>query len=291
MQKALVSMNIKLHDVISDIHGKTGANIINAILNGVRDPEDLAQYKVSNLKCNKETLIKSLEGNWRDEHIFCLKLAKQKYSELEHHLHQVDLESERVVKLMTNEDVEAKEIKKQRSRLKQPKFNVSQHLYNVFGVDVTAIYGFKQTTALTVLAETGPNLKEKFPSVKQFLSWLNLVPDNKISGGKVLSSKVKKRRNKAGQAFREAANTLWNAKNPYGDHLRGKKAKDGAGPAVVATAKKIATIYYKMVTEKEEFDPHLLHGNRLNYIKDRLKSVEKINEKLQIELAYLQNLS
>lgn len=146
------------------------------------------------------------------------------------------------------------------------------------------IYGFKQTVALTVFSETGPNLKKKFPTAKQFLSWLNLVPDNKISGGKILSSRVRKRRNQAGQAFREAANTLWRAKNPFGDYIRTKKAKSGAGSAVIATAKKIATIYYKMVTEKIEFDPYVIDGNRQAYLEKRVKSLTRTLNSLSMQL-------
>ena len=284
MQKAMVCMNIKLHDVINDINGKTGKAIVTAIINGERDAECLASYRDSRIKCSKETLIKSLEGNWRDEQLFCLKMACDKYLELEAHLFNVDKECERVVKLLENDDVEPKKVKTRPNRNKQPKFNVGQYLYNIHGVDVLDIYGVKQTIALTVLSETGANLKDKFPSVKQFLSWLNVVPDNKISGGKVLSSKVKKRKNKAGQAFREAANGLWNARNPFGDYLRSKKAKSGSGSAIVATAKKIATIYYKMVTEKVDFNPYIIDGNRQSYLQRRVRKLEKTIEKLNSQL-------
>lgn len=291
MQKAMICMNIKLHDVINDINGKTGKAIVNAIISGERDANLLASYRNSRIKCSEETLVKSLQGNWRDEQLFCLKLARNKYNELEQHLFTVDQESERVIKLLSQTDIENKEVKTRARKNKQPKFNVEQHLYNVHGVDVLDIYGFKQTTALTVLSETGVNLKEKFPTVKQFLSWLNLVPDNKISGGKILSSKVRKRKNHAGQAFREAANGLWNAHNPYGDYLRTKKAKSGAGQAIVATAKKIATIYYKMITEKVEFNPYIIDGNRQAYLQKRVKSLTKTVEMLNLQLTEIEKLA
>ncbi len=285
MQKAMVCMNIKLHDVISDINGETGSAIVNAIINGERDPERLASLRNYRVKCPQGTLTKSLQGNWRDEQLFCLRIARERYLELEKHLLRVDQESEKVIKLLRQEGVEEKKVKPRASKNKQPTFNVGQHLYNAYGVDVTAIYGFKQTTALTVFSETGVNLKAKFPTVKQFLSWLNLVPNNKISGGKILSSKVPKRKNHAGQAFREAANGLWNAHNPFGDYLRAKKAKSGPGQAIVATAKKIATIFYKMVTEKVEFDPYIIHGNRQKYLQNRVKVLSKTINRFNLELA------
>lgn len=285
MQKAMECMNIKLYAVISSINGQTGKLIVNAIINGERDPEKLASLRDSRIKCSEETLIKSLEGNWRDDQLFCLKMARDRYRELERHLHETDRQSERVVKLLSIAEGTKKEVKPRRTNGNQPAFNTEQLLYNVYGVDVLEIYGVKQTVALTVLSETGPNLKKKFPNVKQFLSWLNVVPDNKISGGKVLSSKVRKRRNRAGQAFREAANTLWKARNPFGDYLRSKKSKSGAGQAIVATAKKIATIYYKMVTEKVEFNPYVIDGNRKEYLKKRVKLLEQTTRKVKMQLA------
>lgn len=156
---------------------------------------------------------------------------------------------------------------------------MEQYLYNALGVNVTNIYGFKSTSALIVFSETGVDLKEKFPTEKQFLSWLNVVPNNKISGGKILSSKVKRKKNIAGQAIRDAANTLWKANNPLGEYLRKKKSKSGAGPAIVATARKIASIYYKMVTQKQEFDPEKIKQkskehleNKIRYLKRQLKT-------------------
>jgi transposase len=289
MQKAMINMNIKLHDVISDINGQTGSAIVSAILGGERNAQDLASLRNKRIKCSEETLIKSLEGNWRPEQLFCLKLAYNKYQELNTHLQEIDKESETLLKLFATGEIEEKEMKSTRIQNKQPLFNVGQHLYDVYGVDVMQIYGVKQTTALTIFSETGANLKATFPTVKQFLKWLNVVPDNKISGGKILSSKVRKRKNKAGQAFREAANSLWRAQNPYGDYLRSKKAKSGSGQAIVATAKKIATIYYKMVTEKVEFDPYIIDGNRQTYLQKRVNSLTKTLNTINGQLSELQN--
>lgn len=291
MQKAMVCMNIKLHDVISDINGQTGSAIVNDIINGERDPERLALHHNGRIKCSHETLVKSLEGNWREEQLFCLKVARDRYRELERHLLKVDNQSERVIKLLSKKDVENKKIPSRTCKNKQPNFNVEQHLFNAYGVDVTAIYGFKQTTALTVLSETGVNLKEKFPTDKQFLSWLNLVPDNKISGGKILKSKVKKKKNHAGQAFREAANGLWNAQNPFGDYLRSKKSKSGSGQAIVATAKKIATVFYKMVTEQVDFNPYVIDGNRQAYLQKRVRTLSKTLQKINLQLEAIEGVT
>lgn len=282
MQKAMVQMNIKLHDVISDIHGVTGTNILNAILAGERDATKLAGLSNNQIKASKEILIKSLEGNWREEQLFNLEMAYKKYKFNQSLLLSCDRECEKIIAQLADDSIPEKKHKSLTRAKNQPTFNVRQYLYHVYGVDVTQIYGIKQTVALTILSETGPNLKEKFPTLKQFLSWLNVVPDNKISGDKIIYSRMKKKKNNAGQAFREAANTLWRSQNPIGDYLKTKKAKSGKGQAVVATAKKMATIFYKMVTEKVEFDPYILQGNRQEYLKYKAKKLLKTLEKTNL---------
>jgi transposase len=294
MLKALEMMNVKLNNVIRDIHGKTGKRIIKAILQGQRNAKELIKLRDPGIKASAEVLEKSLVGNWREEQLFNLRQALEHYSFLQKQLLECDLESEKVILKMTDHCCEPKKLKASRKQKNQPKFNVEQHLYNVLGVDVTKIYGIKSTAALTIYSETGADIKDKFPSEKQFLSWLNVVPDNKISGGKVLSSKVKKKKNVAGQAFRDAASTLWRAQNPLGDYLRKKKAKSGARKAIVATARKMAAIYYKMVTQKVDFDSEKLKTqttkyfeNKARYLKRQLEETNKMIEdisKNQIEV-------
>lgn len=288
MQKALEQMNIKLNNVIRDINGKTGTAIITAILKGERDPKVLAQYRDWRIKASEETLIKSLEGNWREEQIFNLRIAYNHYLFLQEQLNQCDIESEKVIKRMSCVSSSKKVDKIQKSK-NNPNFNVSQYLYDALGVEVTKIYGIKEITALTLFSETGINLKEKFPTEKQFLSWINVVPNNKITGGKVISSRVKKKKNKAGQALRDAASSLWTSQNPIGDYLRRKKAKSGAKQAVVATARKLGAIYYKMVTDKVEFNPSHIVKNTEEYLKNKLKQIEKMKVRTEMTLLNYQN--
>jgi transposase len=279
MQKALELMNIKLNNVIRDLNGKTGRAIIEQILAGERCPEALSKLKDPNVKASHQTIKDSLEGNWREEQLFNLKIAYDQLRFLELQLKQCDVECEKMIKKIENPDAQLKCLQQNRKQKNQPQFNVEQYLYNALGVDVTQIYGVKSTTALTIFSETGTDLKKKFPTEKQFLSWLNLVPDNKISGGKILSSRVKKKKNKAGQAFREAANSLWRAKNPVGEYLRRKKAKSSGGQAIVATARKIASIYYQMVTKGVEFEAEKLKQNATdNLIKKAYYFEKKLNQ-------------
>ncbi len=288
MQKALELMNIKLNNVIRDINGKTGHNIVSAILAGETNAEVLASYADYRIKATKEELIKSLEGNWRKEQLFNLKQAYDHINFLQQQLKECDKQTEQILDQFSRLTKDVKPLPKGVKGKNSPGFNAKQYLYDIIGVDVTKIYGLQETNALTIFSETGCNLAEKFPTEKQFLSWLNVVPDNKITGAKVISSKVRKKKNKAGQAFRDSANTLWRANNPWGDYLRIKKAKSGSRQAVVATAKKIASVYYKMVVEKVDFDDAKIKKNRNDYFSKKLNYLQKMMEKTQLQLAEYQ---
>jgi len=289
MLKSLELMNVKLNNVIRDIHGKTGRLIITAILQGQRNPKELIKHRDPGIKASAEVLEKSLTANWREEQLFNLQQALEHYDFLQKQLRQCDHQSEMVILKMIDSTSDLKQLKASKKQKNQPKFNVEQHLYNVLGVDVTQIYGIKSTAALTIYSETGGDLKNKFPSEKQFLSWLNVVPDNKISGGKLLSSKVKKKKNIAGQAFRDAASTLWRAQNPLGEYLRKKKAKSGTKKAIVATARKIAAIYYKMVTQKVNFDPEKIKKQTTQHLENKAKYLEKQMEQTKKMIAQIHN--
>lgn len=289
MHKALEQMNIKLHNVLSDITGKTGRAMIKAILEGQRDSEKLYKNVDPNVKASKEDILKSLEGNWREEQLFTLKIAYDQLLFLESQLGQCDQEAEKIISRFTTKV--NKKVKPKPKKSKQPKFNVEQYLVNIYGVDVTNIPGIKATAGLTILSETSPHLQEKFPTDKQFLSWTNTVPDNDITGGKIVKSRVKKKKNKTGQAFREAANTLWRSQCPLGDMLRKRKAKKGAKSAIVYMARKLASIYYKMVTEKVEYDESQIVKNRKAYLENKLKYLTLISEKIKLQLTENQVLA
>jgi len=290
MQKALEMMNIKLNHVIRDLNGQTGTKILESILAGERDKEVLARHKDPRVKVSHEVLAKSLEGNWREEQIFNLQIAYEHYNFLKEQLKKCDARSNSILKKISGSNSKTKNLPKTRKQKNSPEFDVRKHLYECLGVDVTEIYGMKEVVALRVFSETGPNLKEKFPTEKQFLSWLNVVPDNKITGGRVISSRVRKKKNNAGQAFRDAANTLWKAQNPIGDYLRRKKAKSGSCQAIVATARKLASVYYKLVTEKVQFDPQVLEEKSQGYLENKLKYLEKMTLRIKMELANTQKL-
>lgn len=279
MQKALELMNIKLHTVISDINGKTGTLIIEAILAGERNPEVLADMRDKRIKANREEIIKSLEGYWTTEHLFELKQCYNLYCIHQQMINECDLEIEKqLIDNIASKNggvmpVIPKE-KRKPSGKNRISFNLTSYLKTVSGIDVTKVVGINELSALTIMSEVGTDMT-KWKTEHHFTSWLGLAPNTKISGGKVISSKVKKKKHYAGQAFRIAANSLYKSQSPLGDHFRRLKAKAGAGKAVIATARKLAIIYYKMIKNKEAFNPNALIEYQQKYKQLKINLLKK----------------
>ena len=289
MQKAMEQMNIKLQNVISDIDGKSGRAIIKAIINGQRDPELLSKLVDKRVKTHHSKIIESLRGNWRDEQIFILKLLIEQLEHFENQLQTCDKQAEQIISQFDKKTQIS--IKADRKEKRQPAFNTNEYVANIYGVDVTKIPGISKSSALSIFSELGPNLQEKFPSLKQFLSWLNLVPDNEITGGKVTKRRRKKKKNRAGKAFREAANGLWNAKNPLGELLRAKKRQKGGTQAVIAVAKKIASIFYTIVTKQIDYDESQITKYQTTQMKRRIKKLEYKIKSIKSQLNHNQSLN
>ena len=193
MQKALTQMNVKLHHVISNITGKTGMEIMEAIVGGQRDPVQLAQLRDPRIKADEATIAKSLQGHWREEHIFELTQALELYRFYQDKIAECDREIEAQLERFedhSNGDPPAAKSGRRRSKGNAPRFDVWTHLYRMTGVDLTQIDGVDAYTALKVVSEIGADMT-KWPSAKHFASWLGLSPNNRITGGKVMSSKTK----------------------------------------------------------------------------------------------------
>jgi transposase len=260
MQKALTQMNLQIHHVINDITGLTGLAIIDAILAGERDPATLAALRHYRIQADEETVCKSLVGNWRSEHLFALRQSREMYGVYQRQIEQCDVEITRLLG-----DIEPRvdptqkplppDTKKRRTRngrdAEEGGFNLRTEVYKLFGVDVLQIPGLEHT-ALSLLTEVGTDLK-RFPTAGHFVSWLGLCPDNDMSGGRWWRG-VRQVHNRAGQMFRQAAASLHRSQTPLGDFLRRMKSKLGPLGATMATARKIAVIFYSMITTQTEYD-------------------------------------
>jgi len=289
MQKALELMNLKIHTVISDIDGKTGMLIIEAILNGERDAEILADLRDKRIKASRETIIKSLEGHYTTEHMFELKQCLGLFRTHQAMIEECDLEIEKILqdKLAkinggVLDDIEQlfKPKKKQKKVSGKNKiaFDVKKYIHSILEVDVTLIEGISEISALGIYSEVGDDLS-KFRTEHHFTSWLGLAPNTQISGGKIISSKIQKKKHYAGQAFRMAASSLKSSKGPLGDFFRRIRAKAGTPKAIVATARKIAIIYYKMVVTKNTYNPKAMIEYQEN---QKEKKIIQLKKKLEL---------
>ena len=248
MQKALTQMNVKLQHVIRDITGKTGMDIIEAIVQGERSPRRLARLRDHRIKADEATIAKSLQGHWREEHIFELTQALELYRAYQGKIAECDREIEaQLERFEDRSDGEPPAPNgKKRNQKNAPRFDVQGQLYRMTGVDLTQIDGVDGFTALKVISEIGTDMT-KWESAKHFASWLGLSPNNRITGGRVISSKTKASGNRAAKALRLAANALHRSNSALGAFLRRKKSHLGAPKAITATAHKLARIIYSML--------------------------------------------
>jgi len=283
MQKALTQMNLQLANVISDVAGETGQKILRAIIAGERDGHVLAALKDTRIRASNEQIAKSLQGNWRAEHLFALKQALASFDFYATQLAECDHEIEQQLqRLHVHRGECAKGRKRGRTR-NAPKFDLRAHLFKLCGVDLTRIDGIDVTTALAVISEVGADMS-KFPSVKHFTSWLGLCPGTKITGGKLLSGKTMRVANRAAQALRLAAAALRSSHSALGAYFRRLCSRMDKPKAVTAAAHKLARLIYTMLTKGEEYTDQGQDYYEERYRERVLRQLSKRAQKLGMKL-------
>jgi transposase len=291
MQKELLQMNAQLSQALSDVMGETGRAIIRAIVAGVRSPKLLSTLRDPGCKHSEEEIEKALTGTWREEHLFVLKQSLELYDFYTRQVEACDAEIDRMYGLI-RPDWEAGELppipkKKQSSHSKNAPKNVweiRQHLKRITGVDISLVDGFGVSLAQTVIMEVGTDMG-KFPSEKHFSSWLGLAPKHEISGGKVLKNKTLKTKNRAGQAFRMAAQSVKQADCPFGMLYRRLRSRLGPAQATVATAHAIARVVYRMLKYQVEYEPLSVSEYEKRNHDRQIKYLEKKAAKFGFQLA------
>ena len=258
MQKYLRLLNLRLDVVVNDVCGLTGLSIIRAICNGESNPAKLASLRHYNCKKSEKEIAKALQSNGRKDYLFALQQELEMYEFYQQKIQQCDVEIEKLMReTIDNDDnkkqhiIEAKPHK--RVNKNAPK-NIDLNLmaYQYFeGVDIMSIEGMSHATVLSIISEVGLEGIKKFPSAKHFSSWLRLSPNNKISGGKVLSSRIPKGSNRLKIALRNAANAIGNLKDstPLADFFKRINFRKGRVSAISATARKLAVIIWNMVVK------------------------------------------
>jgi transposase len=252
MQKALTQMNIQLTNVLADVVGETGQKILRAIVAGERDGHVLAAMKNVRVRASVGEIAKSLQGNWRAEHLFALKQALDAFDFVGRQLAECDREIELQLQSLKVHDGDPAKGKKRGRARNAPKFDLRTQLFRMCGVDLTRIDGIDVTTALAVVSETGTDMS-RFATVKHFTSWLGLCPGTKITGGKVMSGKTQRVVNRAAQALRLAAAALRSSKSALGAYFRRLCSRMDKPKAVTAAAHKLARLIYTMLTKGEQY--------------------------------------
>lgn len=255
MQKAMVQMNIRLTEVLSQVHGASGMAMIEAILKGERDAQKLLLLCHSSLlKKKSEQILEALKGNYKQEYLFELQMAYDGYMFYQKQIAHCDKKIETLLKEETKDKNYDKE-KIKDHKIKPIRHNkpmvsdLHEHLLKLNNVNATALPGISDYSFLRLTSELGTDLKAQWPSEKNFTSWMGLAPGQNRSG-KMNKRSKKKSITRAGQIFKQAAQTLLQSKNiALGDFARRLRAKRGPAIAIKATARKLAELYYKLFTK------------------------------------------
>ena len=286
MQKYLKFLNFRLDVVVKDVCGLTGLTIIEEICKGNLDPKELAKHRHYNCRKSENEIAKALHGNNRADFLFGLKQEFEAYKFLQKQLKQCDKEIEKALIKFLKDKPQIRKLKYKSNPLKRVNKNAPQiksfdkKAYQYFnGIDFMAIEGVSHATVLSIMSEIGINGFNKFNSAKHFTSWLRLAPNNKVSGGKVLSNKLPKGSNRLKIALRQAANAIGNLKDTHlSDFFKRIAYRRGRQAAVSATARKLAVIIWNMVTKNEPYNPPRIYLFRDE--KKKLGLIKKIKKQI-----------
>jgi transposase len=286
MQKALSQMNVQLHNVISDVTGATGMRIIRSIIHGIHDPEVLAEARDFRCKASRETIVESLVGNYRPEHVFALRQAVELYDFYQQQMQAVDQELEKLLQELEETSPEREEIgpaRIKRRKGNEPNFDIRTRLYALAGTDLTQIPAIGPYSALKIISEIGTDMT-RWPTVDNFTSWATLAPRNKITGGRLISSRTRSSANRFAEVLRMAAMTIGETDTYLGAFYRRKAARIGKAKAITATARKLAVIIYHMIARGVPFQDPGLQAHDEQHRQRVLKNLRKRAKSLGFQL-------
>ena len=288
VQKYLRLMNMRLDVVVKDVVGLTGTKIISAFIAGEKSGEALAKNRHYNCRKPEKEIAKALQYNGREDYMFALKHEWNTYLHIQKQVEEVDAEIKILLETIIDKDDDKKQHVASKKKYKRKNKNaikgadMNQIAYQYFeGVDLMAVEGVSDATIMAIISEVGLEGIKKFNTAKQFTAWLRLAPNNKISGGKVLSHHLPKGSSRLKIAFRNAANAIGNLNEGYlADFFRRINYKRGRGAAIGATARKLAVIIWNMLVKGTPYNPPSQHmfldeKRRLGLVKRIKKQIVK----------------
>lgn len=280
IHKVLTQMNIKVQHIISDIEGVIGMHIIERIANGQTSSETILEgLDITKLKARKEDLQKSLKGIFKPHYITVLQSHLASYRFYKAQMLKYEGEIQKLLKKMLPEPEKQIAIKARttKARKNQYHFNLKEYLHKIVGVDLTEIDGLEENTVLTIIAVVGLNM-HKWPTAEHFVSWLNLAARPRITGGKVIGHQKRFTNNPATQAFRMAAQTMWQNKGSLGHLYRRLSHTKGSKKAIKAVARRLAVIFYNMIKKQTCYDPKIVV---LDEEKIRVRKIARLQKEAQ----------
>lgn len=289
MQKYLRLLNLRLDVVVNDITGLTGLAIIDAICKGQTNPKILASLRNGNCRKSELEIAKALHSNGRTDYLFALQQEYDIYKSLQLKIGQCDEAIEKLISDFINADENRKQLKTEdkihkRVNKNAPKnIDLNQIAYQYFnGVDLMAVEGVGHSTIMSLMSEVGYDGLKKFDTAKRFTSWLRLSPNNRISGGKVLSNKIPKGSNRLKIALRNAANAIGNLKDTHlSNFFKRISFRRGRAAAITATARKLAIIIWNMVVKAIPYSPpttyEFLDQKRKRKVLEMKRLIHKFN--------------
>ena len=288
MHKALTLMNIKVQNVISQLHGVSGRKMMDAIVRGERKAERLAALCDARiLKTKRDRVIASLKGNFKSEHIFALKQALAAYDFYQKQVFECDKQ----IEALLDDHASTLPPPSNISPAKPIRHNAPQiddlHMKLMTmtgGRDPSRITGMSDKMLLELLAETGTNLQKYWPTEKHFASWVALSPSIHQSGKSNKRKKVKKS-STAGQIFREGVLSIGHSKySALTGFYRRMKARKGFRHAMKATARKLAVLYYRVMTQGLDFVERGLQHYQQRYEEQQRRYLHKKAKLLGLQL-------
>lgn len=288
MQKALRLMNIRLDVALRDTMGKSGRAIIDAILKGERDPRYLASLADWRVKKSKAEIADSLQGQWRNDLIYELQSCLRFYDAYVAEIAVCDQKIAFLLEQSIPQNDQSFELshqagsrpEKKRGKF-SPSFDVRQLAFAHLKTDLFQIPGISHNTVLSILCNISNDI-HRFKTAKQFASWLRLVPDNKISGGKIISSRTPKSKSTIATCLRQAANSIGNQKDhPLTPFFKRIAYRKGRGSAITATARKLAIIIWNMIIKSQSYkgydDDQIKQKRKNAQIKNIQNRLAKLN--------------
>ena len=290
MQKVLTEMNLHIHHVFSDVDGESAQRIISAILAGERDAEKLAALRDPRCRSPREKIVRALQGDYRAEYLFVLRQCQQRWQQLCAAVRECDQQIATLTSAIVGETEQPCPSAPRAQRLIQKNTPLALPIYEeawrFFGVDLSAVPGISSGVLCILMSELGTanHIREAFPSMGAFSSWLGLCPDNRITGGRVLRARTRKIVNRVSNILRLAAHALGRANNRMGEYCRRMKGRLGKAEGITAVAHKLARIIYSMITTGRAYDE--AHAFQLTPAAQarRLQHLQKQAEALGLKL-------